>query len=122
MNKGLTMTRVLILSLVALTVLSACSRGQRGNLWGNRQMFDGQYFRAKLESDKTNRKAFQVTVNDARKTLVGAREAARVKAVEYCIRQYGRSDITWAQAPDVEDANLTLVNGALVVSGECAGW
>ncbi|MBY6166459.1 lipoprotein [Pseudooceanicola nitratireducens] len=116
------MKPILILSLVAVTALTACGRKGNNNMFGNRQSFDGQYFRVKLDKDRANRAAFVVTVNDAGRSVLGAREAARHRANTYCIRQYGRSDLTWDVSPDVEDADLPIVNGALVLSGECQGW
>lgn len=116
------MKRVMILSLVALAALSACGKSGSRDLFGVRQAYDGVYFRAKVDADRDNRQFFTVSVKDAGQTLVGAREAARHKGNEYCIRQFGTSDITWAVDPDVEDAQLPLVNGELILSGECAGW
>ena len=116
------MKRALILSLVAMTVLSACGKAGTRNLFGFRQAYDGVYFRPKVSGDRQNRHMFTVSVKDAGQTLVGAREAARHKANEYCIRQFGSSEITWAVSPDVEDDQLPLINGELVLSGECAGW
>ncbi|WP_375173513.1 hypothetical protein [Pseudooceanicola sp.] len=116
------MRRVFILSLVAVTALTACNRGGKGNPWGNRQLFDGQYFRVKLDSDKDDRRQFVVTVNDAGKSLVGARTAAITKASEHCVKGFGTSDMVWEVSPEVEDAELPLVNGDLVLKGTCDGW
>lgn len=116
------MRNALIISLVALTALSACAKRGNNNLFGNREAYDGQYFRAKIDRDRDNRAAFSVSVREANRTLTGAREAARHKANEYCIRQFGSSDLTWDVSPDVDDATLPLINGDLVLSGECAGW
>ncbi|WP_407492659.1 hypothetical protein [Pseudooceanicola sp. MF1-13] len=111
----------LVISLVALTALGACGK-RGGNAFGNRIAFDGAYFRVKVDRDRDMPQAFTVTVRDAGKTLDGAREAARHKANEYCIRQYGNSDLTWDVSPDVDAAALPLVNGDLILSGECDGW
>lgn len=115
------MTRFIILALVAMTGLTACGKG-KGNPWGNREQFDGQYFRVKASGDRDARQNFVVTVNDARKTLAGARGAGIARANEYCIREFGRSDLTWDISPEVEDAQLPLVNGDLVLRGTCDGW
>jgi len=112
----------LILSLAAVTALSACSKRGENNMFGNRQAYDGVYFRAKVDKNRDNRAAFTVSVRDAGKTLTGAREAARHRANEYCIRQFGSSALTWDVSPDVEDTALPLVNGDLILSGECDGW
>lgn len=116
------MTRVLILSLVAVTALSACGRSGAGNVWGNRLQFDGQYFRVQLSTERGNRSDFTVTVNDAVRTLTGAREAAEHRANKHCVKQYGTSDLTWDVSPDVEDSELPIVNGDLILKGTCDGW
>lgn len=117
------MIRALVLMLIATTTLSACGNwGGKGNPWGNRVAYDGAYFRVKASGDKENRQNFTVDVRDAGKTLVGARQAASAKAAEYCIRQYGRSDMTWEVSPEVEDAMLPIVEGDLILRGTCDGW
>jgi len=117
------MKRSLILALIALTALSACAKGRgKGNPWGNRDLYDGQYFRVKLSSDRDNRENFVVTVNDARKTLVGARMAAEHRANEHCVAQFGSSDLTWVTPPETEDELLPIVNGDLILEGTCEGW
>ncbi|MGI3168171.1 hypothetical protein ACRARG_03405 [Pseudooceanicola sp. C21-150M6] len=118
--------RTVTLLAAASLALTACSGvrdfGKKG-FWGNRPAFDGQYYRVKLASDKENRERFSVTVTDATKSLTGAREAARHRANEYCIEQFGLSEKDWDVSPDVDDAALPLTpKGDLVLSGECKGW
>ncbi len=113
---------MLVLAVALTAGVAGCGKRGPNNALGHRQQFDGQYFRAKIDKDRDNRAQFIVSVNDAGRSLVGAREAGRVKAVEYCIRQYGLSDIDWVQSPDVEDDELSLVNGDLILSGACKGW
>jgi hypothetical protein len=107
---------------VALTAVPACGRIGKGNPWGNRQLFDGQYFRVRVTSERDDRATFIVVVSDAGKTLIGAREAGITKASEYCVKKYGRSDMVWASGPNVEDDQLQIVNGDLILKGTCDGW
>lgn len=116
------MTRIILLSLIAVSALSACAKRGDGNLWGNRELFDGQFFRVKLDVDRDARQNFVVVVNDAGKSLVGARDAAVKKANEHCISQFGRSDLSWEVSPFVEDAELPIVDGDLMLKGTCDGW
>lgn len=115
------MRGAIVISLVALTALGACGKG-KGNMFGNKQAYDGVYFRPKVDSKRDSREVFTVTVRDAGKSLVGAREAARHAANKHCIQQFGSSDLTWDVSPDVEDAALPLINGSLVLSGQCEGF
>lgn len=115
------MTRGVILALATTTALSACAGGNN-NMFGNRQSFDGQFFRVKLSDERGNPARFTVTVNDARRSLIGARDASVTKASQHCVEQFGRSDLTWDVSPDVEDAQLPIINGDLVMMGTCDGW
>lgn len=110
--------RTITLTLVALTTLSACTK----NPWGNRQLFDGQYFRVQASANKEDRTQFVVTVHDAGRSLVGARMAAVTRANQYCVTQFGRSDLVWEVSPEVEDAQLPIANGDLILRGTCDGW
>ena len=119
------LSRLLLLGACAgLLALPACGRGSAsgGMFSNNRQAYDGQYFRARLSADKEARELFSVRVNDAAKSLVGAREAGRHEAVKYCIQQYGQSRINWTTGPDVEDGALVFEDGDLILAGECLGW
>lgn len=116
------MTRATLILLAAVTTLAACGNGNGNNALGNRQSYDGVYFRARVSDAKDNPAQFTVTVNNATRTLAGARDAARTGAHEHCIKQFGVSDLTWQTSPDVEDAQLPLSNGDLILSGTCDGW
>jgi hypothetical protein len=114
------MTRALILSLVALSTLAAC--GKNNNAFGNRQAFDGQYFRVRVSAERDDKAQFTVTVHDATRSLVGARDAAITKVSEHCIKLSGRSDRTWEISPEVPDEDLPIINGDLILKGTCDGW
>lgn len=110
---------ILVLSLVA-----GCSgvRDRIGNIGGkdDRVAFDGKSFRANVKkADRKDRANFTVTVRDARQSLNGAREAGRYEAVKYCIAEFGTSDITWSQGPDVPDAVLVFDKDTLIFVGTC---
>ena len=121
------MKRLVLVSVIAASMVTtaSCARVKNAseNVFGAHQTYEGVRFRAKLDSDREDRANFVVTVNDAGQSLSGAREAARHQAVEYCIKQYGLSEIDWEVSPDVEDdAALPIVNGDLIMPGECKGW
>lgn len=114
-------TRLALLACVGLSV-TACSRLTP---WANgaRPVFDGAYFRAKVEFDKETPEVFTVAVRDAGKTLAGAREAGRLEANTHCITYFGSSQIEWdASNPDAEDTALMIQDGTLIMSGSCRGW
>lgn len=109
--------RNVILAMLAGLSLTAC-----GTLSDDRQTFDGVAFRAKLSAEKEDNRNFTVEVRDPVQSLAGAREAGRYEAVQYCIETFGNSRMTWSQGPDVEDAELQIVDDVLILKGRCAGW
>ena len=83
-------------------------------------LFDGQFFRASIDSERATREKFTVKVRPASSSLLGAREAARYEATVYCIGRYGSSKIKWIGAsPDSEDTELTIRDDTLFMQGEC---
>jgi hypothetical protein len=99
--------------LVMAAALAACGPDDDDLL------FDGQFYRAKLSTDRGARDLFTVTVSPVSKSLVGAREAARYEATVYCVNRYGRSDIDWTVGPDTPDEELVIVNDTLTFQGRC---
>lgn len=112
----MTMRMAFVLGLCGLS-LTAC-----GTLSEDRQAFDGVAFRASLAAEKEDNRNFTVEVRDAGQSLAGAREAGRYEAVQHCIENFGNSRMSWSQGPDVEDAELQIVDGDLILKGQCAGW
>ncbi|SDN39280.1 hypothetical protein SAMN05216196_101392 [Lutimaribacter pacificus] len=110
-------TRIVILLGLSGLALAGC-----GTLSDDRQTFDGVAFRASLSADKEDKRNFSVEVRDAAKSLAGAREAGRYEAVQHCIENFGNSRMSWSQGPDVEDADLQVADGDLILKGQCAGW
>jgi hypothetical protein len=115
--------RASLLALGVVTVLSGCGvvSNVTDRLTGsNRQAFDGQFFRASLAADRTNPAPFVVRVQQANKSLAGAREAGRFEATKHCIQYFGNSDAIWSVGPDSPDEALVFDGDTLVMTGRCA--
>ncbi len=82
-------------------------------------LFDGQFYRAKISTERGARQDFTVSVRPVSASLEGAREAARYEATVYCVNNYGSSDISWVVGPDAEDAALPISNDTLLLQGSC---
>lgn len=82
-------------------------------------LFEGQYFRTKVKSERSQRDVFVVTSSPVSASLSGAREAARYEATVYCVNRFGRSDIVWAVGPDSPDEQLPISNNTLTLQGRC---
>jgi hypothetical protein len=82
-------------------------------------LFDGQFFRASIDTDRATRDQFTVTARPVSASLIGAREAARYEATVYCVNRYGRSDIIWTVGPDSPDEQLPISNDTLTLQGRC---
>lgn len=110
--------------LIILGVLAGCATIQNGTraLSGNRQTFDGQYYSARLDTDDVRPEVFVVSVGNLDRGIEGALEAGRYEANSHCLRTYGLSDIEWANGPDMPQQALRIVDGKLLLSGECVGW
>jgi len=110
--------------LIALTVLGACASRTGEDPWGrtNRRAFDGNYYPAKVTASKERPEQFSVAVRRFDQGLNGAKESGRYEAIKYCLGRFGNSDITWAQGPDLPDAQQQLTDRGLILTGECVGW
>ncbi len=82
-------------------------------------LFDGQFFRSKLKTERSTPDEFIVTSSPVSASLAGAREAARYEATVYCVNRFGRSDIIWAVGPDSPDEQLPILNDTLTLQGRC---
>lgn len=114
--------RINVLMLGALVILTGCGAisNVTGRLTGgDRQTFDGQLFRASVAFDRANPADFAVRVNDAGKSITGAREAGRFEATKHCITYFGTSSALWQVGPDSPEQELVFDGDALVVTGRC---
>ena len=112
----MTISRITIGLLAATLTLSACAKP------GDRVLFDGKYYPAKVKKDKTTRENFVVTVQRAAQGIDGAREAGRYEGTNYCIKNFGDSTIEWAEGQGPEDATPATGAGNLVLRGSCVKW
>lgn len=99
--------------LMAAVTLTACGPDD------DSFAFDGQYYRAKLNSQRSTPDEFIVTTRPVSASLLGAREAARYEATVYCVNRFGRSDIIWVVGPDSPDEQLTISDDTLTLQGRC---
>lgn len=99
--------------IAALAFLSACA-GQ-GPL---QNTFDGEVFRPKFSTSRANDLEFTIQIPGVSKSELGAREAGRFEATEYCLRYYGTSLIDWDLGPD--DADAQIEGDVLILRGACA--
>ena len=104
------------LLLSASLALSACAKKEE------RVFFDGVYFPVKDKAIKDDRQSFVVTVRRAERSIKGAREAGRHGGTDYCLKNFGTSDIEWTLGPDVPDHLLERSGGNLVFRGRCVLW
>jgi len=113
--------RVAVLCVLSLTMVAGCGTAKRlvDSSRSNRVLFEEMYFPARLTSNREDRMSFTATVSRVDQGLIPAREAGRFEATKYCIEQFGRSDVVWSAGPDVEDSELQLVNGQLILEGRC---
>jgi outer membrane murein-binding lipoprotein Lpp len=109
------MMRILGISAVALSaaVLAGCE-----NL-GNRQTFEGKYFRAKTSKVDKQRDVFVVNVKGVSQSEAGARQAAYHTGVSYCLKNFGASNIVWAQDPLDEEQPLRVADDQIDIQGRC---
>ncbi len=115
--------RIAVLALAATVALTGCSTvsGISDRLTGrNKQLFDGQVFRASVAFDKAAPADFVVRVQQSGKSLAGAREAGRFEATKHCITYFGNSAAIWQVGPDSPDAALVFDDDTLVLTGRCA--
>ena len=123
----------LVVVLSGLTLLGSCgriegitsgasglfSRNGAGGLRGAPTEFEGVRYRTRVTIESEDRRAF-ATATTGRGVVGGAAEAGRVRAVEYCLRRFGGSDIAWVVGPDSAVANPVRGDrGALILRGVC---
>ena len=105
------------LLLVATVAVAGCSKKSE------RVYFNGNYYPSKARAaDKADRKRFTVSVRRADQGRAGAREAGRYGGKQYCLQNFGTSEIAWTVGPDAPDAVLARQSGRLTFSGTCVLW
>ncbi|WGH77653.1 hypothetical protein [Jannaschia ovalis] len=119
-----TLMLIAMLGLAGCGTLGSLSSGDsgpfRGGFRGASNEVDGVRFRTRVSATSEDARSFATATRSAGRSLSGALEAGRVRAVEYCITRFGGSDIDWALGPDrpVEEVALDE-SGALVLTGRC---
>lgn len=92
----------------------------RGGFRGAPTEIDGVRFRTRISATSEDRRSFATSTRSAGRSLEGALESGRVRAVQYCLNRFGGSNIEWAVGPDRPVAEVALdESGALVLSGRC---
>ena len=107
------MRRGLIICLATCALIAGCGPDEEDVL------FDGQFYRSGVKTERGTRDRFTVTARPVSASLLGAREAARYEATVYCVNNFGRSDIIWTVGPESPDEQLTIENDTLTLSGRC---
>lgn len=107
------MKRGLVLVFCAVAGLSACSKDP------NRIFYDGIDFRPKSDRVSDDKRVFLVSVAGAAVNADAARKAAVHAGVQYCMKHFGASPITWADDPLADAAGLLTAEGVLAREGRC---
>ncbi|MEM8774920.1 MAG: hypothetical protein AAGF53_07790 [Pseudomonadota bacterium] len=104
--------------LVFCAALAAC--GERQN--DEKVLFDGINFRTKSKSASKDRMSFVITVPGAERNLAAARAAGEYEGTNYCVQNFGTSDVTWSNGPEAEDDALNFKGSRLTFEGRCVLW
>lgn len=121
------MARLMIFVLMAIS-LTACGKVRDG-LGGlglgsgspNRaqMIVDGVKYKAKAHTERSDRRAFTITITPAAGNPGAAQEAGRYEATRYCLLTYGGSDAEWTVGPDTPVDQLRVVDNTLTLQGRC---
>lgn len=103
----------MIAVLAGATILTGCINEDQ------RIRFDGQYFRTKVRTVDQQPNVITVTIPGVSKSFDGALEAGQYAAVEYCINNYGTSDIIWTVGPETPKEQLNIEKDTIVFQGRC---
>ena len=99
----------------AFAALGGCTEGGEND-------FVGSEYRSKSWPVKGDRQAFLVVVSGAEAGSSAPREAARYRATQYCLGNFGTSDIDWTVGPETPDEGQRRWRGGLVFYGRCRIW
>ena len=104
-------------ALLGLALVSGCSERTE------RVVFDGNYYPGKARGDKADRRNVTATVRRAGQGIAGAQKAAVHAATQYCINNFGTSEIAWSGVAEGQEAPAyARSDDRLSVSGRCAIW
>ncbi len=86
----------------------------------SQSQISGVRFRTRITSITSDDRGFVTNTGGADRALPAALEAARLRAVEYCLRRFGGSQIVWVDGPDRETDQIALdAGGSLTLTGAC---
>lgn len=109
--------RALAVAVVGVALLSACTDRS------DRVYFDGNYYPARSDGVRDDRRNFTASVKRADQGAEGAQMAALHEARRYCVNYFGTSDIDWASGPEGRAGPAFARSGDRVsVSGRCVIW
>ena len=80
---------------------------------------DGTRFRAKISTEREDKRSFLVTGTPFAVNPEGAVEAAQYEATRYCLLTYGGSDIEWTIGPKTPVEELPVENDVVQLDGRC---
>lgn len=107
---------MLVVALGVAATVGACENRRKKNDIA----FDGVFFTTKASYvTKDAREHFTVQVMKASKSLDGAKEAGRYQATQYCVENFGSSNIDWISGPDSEPQDLRFDKETLIFEGNC---
>jgi hypothetical protein len=73
-----------------------------------------------VSKDGDNRRSFVVSTRGADRNVPAALEAARVRALDYCLTTVGGTAVQWSLSPErTADASALNEDGTVTVSGTC---
>lgn len=105
--------KLMIPFVAAALLLTGCENND------DRIAFDGQFFRTKVSKVDKQLDVFTVNIRDVSRSLDGARQAGHHAGVEWCVENFGSSDIEWSVGPDTPPEQLQIVDDRLNFSGVC---
>ena len=118
----------LIAAGIVLSLLASCGAARNvGGALGvgaanpNRTQVEinDRRFRAKTTADRSDPRAFTVTVSPVAVDPEAALAAGRYQATRYCLLTFGGSDTEWSKGPDSPLSELPLDGDSVLLSGRC---
>lgn len=116
---------MLTLSLASCGVVSSIGNaipvfGDGDGVRGQGADVDGLRFRSRISREGEDRRAFVATTRGADRNIPAALEAARIRALDYCLATVGGTDVDWSLSPDrATDSSALNEDGSVTVAGRC---